>query len=508
MGADLLSGLANALTPEHLLFAAIGALLGTAVGVLPGLGPSSTMAILLPSTFVLPPSGSIIMLAGIYYGAMYGGSTTSVLLNVPGEVASVPTTIDGYQMTKQGRAGQALAIAAIGSFMAGIVGSVIISLIAKPLALFGLKFGPPEYFALILLSLTGIISFSGASIGKGVLAGLAGLFLATVGLDPQSGTERMTYGSIELLRGLDIVAVLIGLFAISEVFHSVGARMGSVYSGKLGSWWSMIPRGAELKSGLAACARGTALGFPFGLIPGMLPAVTTFLAYDVEKRISKTPERFGKGAIEGVAAPEAANNATAMGGFVPLLALGIPTGPSLAILLAAFMAFGLTPGPQLFNNDGLLVWTIIASMLIANIMLLVLNLPLVRMWAMISRVPYSALAPIILGVSVVGAFSSRNAVMDVVTAVVFGFVGLGMKRAGVPPAPLILGLLLGPLLEQSLRQSLSVSAGSPTIFFSHPIALILIIIATVFLVVSLYLKIRSSKAERLLETAAEDAWDS
>jgi putative tricarboxylic transport membrane protein len=263
-----------------------------------------------------------------------------------------------------------------------------------------------------------------------------------------------------------------------------------------------------LKRGLAASARGTALGFPFGLIPGMLPAVTTFLAYDVEKRISKTPERFGKGAIEGVAAPEAANNATAMGGFVPLLSLGIPTGPSLAILLAAFMSFGLTPGPQLFNTNGLLVWTVIASMLIANIMLLVLNLPLVRMWAMISRVPYSALAPIILAVSLVGAFSSRNAMMDVITAVVFGFVGLAMKRAGVPPAPLVLGLLLGPLLEQSLRQSLSVSAGSPAIFFSHPIALALILVAAIFLAVSLYLKVRKPKGERLLETAAGDAWDS
>lgn len=508
MGADLLGGLANAFTPEHLLFAVIGALLGTAVGVLPGLGPSSTMAILLPSAFLLPPSAAIIMLAGIYYGAMYGGSTTSVLLNVPGEVASVPTTIDGYQMTKQGRAGQALAIAAIGSFMAGVVGTVIIAVIAEPLALFGLKFGPPEYFALIVLSLTGIISFSGASLGKGVLAGLAGLFLATVGLDPQSGTDRMTYGSIELLRGLDIVAVLIGLFAVSEVFHSVGTRMGSVYSGKLGSWWSMIPRGRELKSGLAACARGTALGFPFGLIPGMLPAVTTFLAYDLEKRISKTPERFGKGAIEGVAAPEAANNATAMGGFVPLLALGIPTGPSLAILLAAFMSFGLTPGPQLFSNDGLLVWTIIASMFIANVVLLVLNLPLVRVWAMISRIPYAALAPIILTASLVGAFSSRNAMMDVATAVVFGFVGLGMKKVGVPPAPLVLGLLLGPMLEQSLRQSLAISAGSPSIFVTQPISLVLVILAVAFLVVTLFLKARKSKGERILETAAGDAWDS
>lgn len=501
-----LAGLINTLTPENLLFVLIGCLLGTVVGVLPGLGPASTLAILLPLTFILPATGSLIMLAGIYYGAMYGGSTTSILLNMPGEAASVPTTIDGFEMTKQGRAGQALAIAAIGSFMAGIFGAIVISVLGQPLAMFGLSFGPVEYCALILFGMASIITFSGASLIKGLLSGSLGILLATVGLDPLTGTPRLSFGSLDLMMGFDLVAVLIGLFGISEVLSSVNERRAKIYDGKLDAWWRLVPRGRELRSGLLASARGTLIGYVLGLIPGMLAAVTTFIAYDFEKRVSKTPQRFGRGAIEGVAAPEAANNATAMAGFVPLLALGIPAGPSLAIMLAALLVLGITPGPALFETNGLLVWTVIASMFVANLVLLVLNLPLIKVWAKISQIPYKVLGPIILCMAIIGAFASRNSMFDVLTAVAFGFVGLLMKRTGIPVTPLILGLLLGPLFEQALRQSLAISGGSLGIFATHPIALSFIVVSIAFVVFSLVGRTRAAKAGKIKDLAQSE-WE-
>jgi putative tricarboxylic transport membrane protein len=491
VNVGLLDGLLNALSWVNLGFATMGCLLGTLVGVLPGLGPASAMAILLPVALYMPPDGAIILMGGIYYGAMYGGSTTAILMNIPGEVSSIVTAQDGFAMTKNGQAGQALAIAAIGSFMAGIVGTLIIAVVGPTIADLALSFGPPEYFGLVLFSLAALVSFAGDSLVKGIALGICGIWLATVGTDPLTGAQRLNFGTVELMKGFDIVPVLVGLFGIGEVIASLEQNMQRIFSGKLGSWLSMLPRGALMTRGLLASVRGTAVGFVLGLLPGMLPALTAYLAYDVEKNISKTPEKFGTGMIEGVAAPEAANNATAMAGFVPLLSLGIPTSPALAIMLGTLLINGLTPGPMLFVQQPLFVWTIIGSMLIANGMLLVLNLPLIGMWARLSVIPYKILGPIILAVCVVGAYAPRNTLFDVWVAILFGIVGYGMRRFALPVAPLVLGFLLGPMLEQSLRQSIALSGGSPTIFAQRPISFSLIAGALLVVAVTSYLKRRS-----------------
>ncbi|WP_375459941.1 tripartite tricarboxylate transporter permease [uncultured Enterovirga sp.] len=504
MDTGLLGGLANALAPLNIGFALIGCLLGTLVGVLPGLGPASAMAILLPITTYMSPEGAIIIMAGIYYGAMYGGSTTAILMNIPGEVSSVVTAVDGFQMTKQGRAGQALAIAAIGSFAAGILGTLAIAVIGPTVADLALRFGPPEYFGLVLFSLTALISFAGPSLISGLAIGALGMALASIGTDPLTGTQRMTFGSLEMTKGLDIIPVLIGLFGIGEVLTSLGANVSQIYSGRLGSWLSMIPRGAELTRGLLASLRGTVIGFVMGLLPGMLPALTAYLSYDVEKRISKTPELFGTGMIEGVAAPEAANNATAMAGFIPLLSLGIPTSPALAIMLGTLLINGLTPGPMLFAQNAAFVWTVIGSMFVANAMLLVLNLPLVGLWARISLIPYSVLGPIVLAVCAVGAYAPRNTIFDVWVALIFGVVGYAMRRLSMPIAPLVLGFLLGPLMEQSLRQSLALSGGDPLLILSRPITLILCIMAVLVVVGTLIVRRRSSLIERVIEQSTNE----
>jgi putative tricarboxylic transport membrane protein len=490
MDVGLLSGLVNALSLANIGFALIGCLLGTLVGILPGLGPASAMAILLPVALYLPPVGAIIIMAGIYYGAMYGGSTTAILMNIPGEVASVITAQDGYAMTKEGRAGQALAIAAIGSYLAGILGTIAIAMLGPKVADLALHFGPPEYFGLVLFSMTALVSFAGRSILSGLMLGAFGMWLASIGTDPLTGTQRLNFGTMELMKGFDIVPVLIGLFGIAEVLTSLEEKVDQIYGGELGSFLSMIPRGTELARGMAASLRGTVIGFVLGLLPGMLPALTAYLSYDVERQVSRTPERFGSGMIEGVAAPEAANNATAMAGFIPLLSLGIPTTPALAILLSTLMINGLTPGPMLFQQQALLVWTVIGSMLIANTALLILNLPLVGLWARISRVPYHVLGPIVLAVCVVGAYAPRNTLFDVWVAIAFGIIGYAMRRLEMPLAPLVLGFLLGPLFEQSLRQSIALQ-GTPAIFLVRPIPLGLIIGAIVVLGATLWLRRRS-----------------
>jgi putative tricarboxylic transport membrane protein len=478
MGSGLLSGFAGALSFSNLLYCFVGCLLGTFVGVLPGLGPAATSAILLPLTSYMDPAGAIIMLAGIYYGAMYGGSTTSILVNVPGEASSVPTCLDGFQMTKQGRAGEALAIAAIGSFIAGTVGTLALSFMAPALARVGLMFGPPEYFSLVLFSLTALVSFSERSLLKGVVAGLLGMFLACIGIDPLSGKQRLTFGSVTFTGGMDVIPVLMGLFGVAEVLVSAEEGVLHLYQGALGR---LIPRGRELVKGLLGSLQGTGTGFILGLLPGMIPAVTSFIAYDIQKRISKTPEKFGTGCIEGVAAPEAANNATSMAGFIPLMSLGIPTSPTLAIILAALMMYGLQPGPFLFIQKADFAWAIIASMYIGNVILLILNLPLVGLWARLCLVPYRYIGPVILGVCLVGAFSGRNSLFDVVTCVGFGVLGYAMKKRHWPLTPLILGIILGPMLEQSLRQSLELSGGSPWILFSRPIPVVLLLFTAVML---------------------------
>ena len=467
----LLQGLAQALTPQNLLFALIGSVLGTLVGVLPGIGPTSGLAILLPLTSFLAPTPAIIMLAAIYYGAMYGGSTTAILANIPGEVSSVVTTLDGYQMARQGRAGPALAIAAISSFVAGTLGLVGLTCFAPTLADLALLVGPPEYFGLVVLSFSVVVSLSGPSLVKGLSAAALGALVALVGLDPVSGVRRFTFGTRTLLGGIDFIAVIIGLFAIAEVLVGVERHAASVSAAPLGK---LLPTWPEIRACTGTMLRATGVGFFLGLLPGCTPGAISFVSYDLERRVSRTPERFGRGAIEGVAAPEGANNATTSGGFVPLLALGIPATPALAVLLGGLMIYGLQPGPMLFEKRPDFVWTVIASMYVGNVMLLVLNLPLVGLWARLARVPNAVMAPLILLFSVLGAFSVRNNPIDVGIALAFGALGYVMMKLGYPAAPLVLALILTPMLESALRQSLSMAGGSPLIFVTRPITVILI----------------------------------
>ena len=466
-------------------------MLGTLVGVLPGIGPTSGIAILLPLTAFLPPTPAIIMLAAIYYGAMYGGSTTAILVNIPGEVASVVTTLDGYQMALQGRAGPALAIAAISSFVAGTLGLVGLSFFAPPLADFALRIGPPEYFGLVILAFSVVVSLSGASLVKGLSAAALGALIALVGLDPMSGARRFAYGTSTLLGGIDFIAVIIGLFAITEVLLGVERAVAAVSLAPLGK---LMPRWAEIKQCLGTMVRATGVGFVLGLLPGCTPGAISFISYDVERRTSKTPERFGKGAIEGVAAPEGANNATTSAGFVPLFALGIPATPALAVVLSGLMIYGLQPGPLLFEKQPQFVWTVIASMYVGNVMLLVLNLPLVGLWARLCRIPYALMAPLILMFSVLGAYSVRNSFADVGMALGFGLLGYAMVKLGYPTAPLVLALILTPMLESGLRQSLSMAHGSPAIFLTRPIALVLMAAGVILTTLTLVSRSRRSPA--------------
>ena len=476
---DLIHGIMSSLTLSNLLYCFIGCSLGTLVGVLPGLGPAATLSILLPMTMHLDPTGSIIMLAGLAYGAMYGGSTTSILVNIPGEAASVATCWDGFPMTKQGRAGEALWIAAVGSFIAGTLVTLALSVIGPGIAKYALKFGPPEYFGLFILSLTMLISLSGTSIMKGLGAGLAGILLTSIGLDPVTGITRFGFGITGMMRGLDLISLTIGIYGIGEILVSAEAGIAKIYEGKLGK---MMPRGKELKKGLLASLRATGLGFPLGLLPGLSPIVSSFLAYDMEKKISKYPEKFGTGVIEGVAGPEAANNATAQAGFIPLICLGIPTNPVNAIILAALILYGLKPGPVFFVQNKEFVWTIIGSMYLGNVMLLILNLPLVGFWARVSTIPYKYLAPTIMAICVIGAYSSRNAMFDVWVALGAGVVGYLMRKKDWPQAPLLVGFILGDLVEISLRQSLSM--GGPLIFFTRTITVVFLLSAVILIIIS------------------------
>ncbi len=480
----LLNGFAGALTPINLAMAGLGALVGTLVGVLPGLGPTSAIAILLPLTTVLGPIQGVIMLAGIYYGAMYGGSTTAILLNIPGEAASVPTCLDGYPLAKQGRGGPALGIAAIGSFLAGTLGILGLVFFAPLLADQALKFGPPEYFSLMLLAITVIVNLSGTSIKKGLIMGLFGFYLSMLGLGPSCGQMRFSFGSTTLASGLDMVSIIIGLFAITEVLKGMEEKQVSISSKNIGS---VYPSKEDLKKSFPAMMRGGLLGFVLGLLPGCAPAVTTFMAYDLEKKVSKTPERFGKGAIEGVAAPESANNATTSAGFIPLFALGVPASPALAVLLAGLMIYGLAPGPLLFEQNGSFVWTVIASMFIGNIALLVLNLPLVGFWAKLTQIPYGIMAPVIFVLSIIGAYTVRNSMFDILVALIFGAVGYFLYKFRWPVVPLILSFILGPTLERNFLQTLSMSNGNFTIFFTRPISLTLIIATAALLYISVVL---------------------
>ena len=475
----LVQGFAQALTPENVLFALVGCLVGTLIGVLPGIGPTSGIAILLPLTATLPPTSAIIMMAAVYYGAMYGGSTTAIVVNIPGEASSVPTALDGYELAKQGRAGAALGIAAISSFVAGTLGLVGLTVCAPLLARVALAFGPPEYFALTMLSLALAITLSEGTLVKGLVSISLGLLAATVGLDPLTGLRRLTFGSVTLMAGINFVSVVIGLFAIGELLANVERSAAYVYDTKVRTW---LPTRADIRQSAGAMLRASGIGFVLGLLPGFSPSVTTFVAYDVEKRLARDPSRFGRGAIEGVAAAEGANNATSSGGFVPLFAFGLPSSPPLAVLLGALLMYGLQPGPRLFQENPQFVWTIIASMYVGNVILLVLNLPLVGIWARIAAIPFPVLGPIILLCSVIGAYSIRYLMFDVWMAMAFGIVGYAMRKTGFPLAPVVLATVLAPTVETSLKQSLILSDDSPLIFVTRPLAATLLAAAAVLLV--------------------------
>lgn len=477
----LLNGFAIALQPMNLLFALAGCLIGTLVGVLPGIGPSAATAILIPVTFVLAPTPAIIMLAAIYYGAMYGGTITSVLVNVPGEAASAVTCLDGYQMARNGRAGAALAIAAIGSFIGGSVAVAALVVVALPLSNLALRFGPPEFFALMLIGLTMVTGLAGRSIVRALISAAAGLLFAMIGMDPVQGAPRFTFGIAELLGGLNIVPVVMGLFGISEILLNVESPARQVFKTKMSS---LVPTREDLRRSMRPILRGTGIGLFLGLVPGIGTMVPTFISYTVEKRVSKTPEKFGTGMIEGVAGPETANNAYANGAMIPLFTLGIPASPTLAILMGALMMNGLLPGPLLFQEHSEFVWAVIASFVVGNVMLLILNLPLIPMWVAVLKIPYSILFALILGFAVVGAYSVDSSAFGVGVMLAFGLLGYVFKKLDIPLAPFALTLILGPMMEKALRQSLEMSGGDLSVFYTRPLTATLLTIAVIILIVN------------------------
>lgn len=492
----LFQGLVTAFSLQNLFWAFVGCFIGTLVGVLPGIGPVSGIAILLPLTTVLPPTPAIIMMAAIYYGAMYGGSTTAIVVNIPGEASSVPTAMDGYEMAKQGKAGPALAISAIGSFAAGTLSLIGLTFFAPMLANFAVVFGPPEYFALMFMGLSLVISLSGRALLKGVISMALGLVAALIGQDPLTGAARLTFGLPSLLAGVDFISVIVGLFAISEVMINVEQRISAISDMKITNW---MPTWHDIKRCLGTMVRSTGVGFFLGLLPGCAPSVTTFVAYDLEKRVSKNPDEFGKGAIQGVCAPESANNATSTAGFVPLFSFGLPTAPSMAVLLGGLMMYGLQPGPMLFVQNPQFVWAVIASMYIGNVMLLVLNLPLVGMWAKICRIPFYILGPIIVLCAVIGTYSVRFQAFDVWVMLLFGLVGYVMRKLGFPVAPMVLASVLAQMLETALGQALLISQGSPLIFFTRPISAVFMALAFLSIGRGIWQTVRAKTAEKAIE---------
>lgn len=480
--SNLFLGFTVALSPDVLLFAVVGCIIGTLVGMLPGVGPLAGISLLLPVTFGLNPTTAIVLLAGIYYGAMYGGSTTSILMRIPGEAASVMTCIDGYAMTQRGRGGPALAIAAIGSFIAGTVSVVGLMLLAPPLAAVALRFGPPEYFALLTLGLLVLAFLTGGSMPKSLAMAALGLFLGTIGIDLMSGFFRFQYGLIELGDGIGIVPVAVGLFGISEILLTAGQETPpQVQKPKLRD---LPPSREELRAAMGPVGRGTVLGFLIGIVPGSAHVISSFVSYALERRLSRRPERFGKGAVEGVAGPESANNAAACGSFVPMLSLGVPSGPIPAVMLAALMVHGIAPGPLLMQQQPELFWGFIASMYVGNLVLLILNLPLVGLFVNLLRIPYAYLYPAILVFCVLGVYSVNNSVIDVWIMTVMGALGYVLRKFDFEVAPIVLGLVLSPMLETALRQSLAMSSGSYAIFIDRPIAVGMLAVAAALFLVS------------------------
>lgn len=493
-------GFGEALTLTNLGFCLLGALLGTLIGVLPGIGPTATIAVLLPVTFFLPPLAGIIMLAGIYYGAQYGGSTTAILVNLPGEASAVVTTLDGYQMARQGRAGSALAVAALGSFFAGTVATFGIALAGPLLSSFALSFGPAEYVSLMIFGLLAATILASGPVLKAIGMILIGLLLGMVGTDMTTGAQRLTFGYVELFDGIDFIVIAIGVFGFAEIITNL-ERSGSagVTIAPLTRLW---PTREDWRYAWPAVLRGTGLGMILGILPGGGATLASFSAYSMEKRLSRHPERFGQGVVEGVAAPEAANNAAAQSSFIPLLTLGIPSNNMMAMMLSAFMIHGITPGPSVLQNQPEIFWGLVASMWLGNLLLVFINLPMIGLWVRLLSVPYRLLYPAILLFCCIGVYSMNNRVFDVVLAAGFGVLGYMFRKAKCEPGPLLLGFVLGPLLEANLRRALLISQGDASVFVERPISLTLLLATAGLLAVMLLPAFRRTREEAFKEEEA------
>jgi putative tricarboxylic transport membrane protein len=483
--ASMANGFLIALSPVNLLYAFVGAVLGTAIGVLPGLGPATTIALLLPVSYTMNPTSAIILLAGVYYGAMYGGSTTSILLNIPGEAASVVTCLDGYMMARKGKAGPALGISAMGSFIAGTAGILLMSLVAPWIASFALKFGPAEYASLLLCGLLMAVYLSEGSVLKGLLMMFVGLLLGMVGIDPVHGEERFTFGILRLTDGINFIVVAMGLFAVSELLVNLETPAGAADIFKT-SLKGILPSREDWRRSWAPILRGTLIGFFVGVLPGGGAIISSFMAYAVEKKVSPHPEEFGKGAIEGVASPESANNAASTSSFIPLLTLGIPGNNAIAMLFVALMIHGIQPGPLLLSEHPDLFWGVIASMYVGNVMLLGLNLPLIGLWVKLLKVPYHYLAVLIIVIVMIGAYSLKNSAFDVGMIVIFGVIGYFARKNGFPFAPCVLAMILGRKLEQSVQQALKMSGADIGIFIKKPISATILAIALLVILIPVF----------------------
>jgi TctA family transporter len=495
--SNLAIGFQVALTLQNALYCFMGVLLGTLIGVLPGIGPVATIAMLLPVTFTLPPVSALIMLAGIYYGAQYGGSTTAILVNLPGESSSVVTALDGYKLARQGRAGPALGIAALGSFFAGCVSTVVIALFAPPLAEVALKFGPTEYFSLMVLGLVAAVVLAHGSLIKAIAMVMLGLLLGLVGTDVNSGVARYSFGVPELSDGIGFVTVAMGLFGITEIVANLQTKeRRDIFVAKIGT---LLPSRAELMHCAGSVLRGTVLGSALGILPGGGALLASFAAYTLEKKVARPPRKFGEGDIRGVAAPESANNAGAQTSFIPLLTLGIPSNPVMAMMIGAMMIQGIAPGPQVMTERPQLFWGMIASMWVGNLMLVILNLPMIGMWIKLLTVPYRLLYPAILVFCGIGVYTVNNSVFDVYMMAAFGVLGYMWLKLECEPAPLILGFILGPMMEENLRRAMLLSRGDPTVFFTKPISLSLLLVAGMLLLIIAAPMIRSKREEAFQE---------
>ena len=489
----LIFGFGVALSLQNLVYCFIGVVVGTLIGVLPGIGPLATIAMLLPLTFNVPPVAALIMLAGIYYGAQYGGSTTAILVNLPGETSSVVTCIDGYQMARQGRAGPALAIAAIGSFFAGTVCTLAIAMFGPPLAAVALQFGAPEYFSLMLMGLVAAAVLAHGDMSKSLAMVVLGLLLGIVGSDVSSGIKRFTFQIFELADGIGFVVIAVGLFAVGEIVSNLGdPEERQVFTSGVRN---LFPTWPDLKQSFGAIVRGTALGGFFGVLPGTTPAIASFSSYMLEKKLARDPSRFGRGAIEGVAGPEAANNADAQCKFIPMLTLGIPASGTMALMLGALMIHGIAPGPSVMTEKPDLFWGLVASMWIGNLLLVVLNLPLVGLWVALLRVPYRLLFPAIMVFSAVGIYSSSNVAFDIYLTALFGVIGIAWRLLECNPVPMLLGFVLGPMMEENLRRALQVSRGDPAVFVTRPISLAFIAVTALILLAMVLPAIRKRRGD-------------